>query len=1023
MDKASSVTAAFSTGKLPSTQQVNAFIDWLNDVGITQVEPSSNTELSSRGRILAGGIRQTLDAHKQLLNHKNGDNILQEAIWHLTEGDLTTTSEVEADKDEAKADIQALRSSLRTLISIIWDSVSTEGTSVFHDLMSLLRLSIADAAEFIEEQAGSAKQSLRQVDEEVQSGKRDTLGRDKERLEQEKDAKVAWQHGMDTIKDAGTTVIGASQTASSTVQEKADQTSSRIQEILNKIAERAQNDEQYKKSLDTIFSIIQKRLNATLDAAADPSATVSNFLADTTPEQHIPKAIDLFRTFVERLSNTSLDPFIGKFRTATGTVLRDPELKSWFEDGLGFVRRCLTDVGFAKSDQATQERRQLRTRWRTFIEKDEKWKANIEQLKEEWSKIEKGLKEDSDLQNVQNAHQNLSRDLKSGLTQIGSEVADKVADTVGATASQGQTSLEAAMEQATWFWQDLFKVYLPKAMSKMRDFPIPRTEFKDSEIEFVLENLDISAFNFLPSHVYIRNITDIDITTSDSPITPSRTAVGTLTHIRVQALQLVLDDVSFWYKDKTAGPLTPGEFTGLLGLKLPAKGIDLDLKVRLIPATVKGPQSRESLKHFHVVEVADVSISEDVTMEVKESNHALVTTVFKPLLVTRLREALQRTISNQLRAAVEWADGIAFDISKRQEVFEDTGLLGNGGSLIAAIWSEIGSIQRLSRTQHREVDVRATGTGLIVEQSTIIPGEGEQKTQVQKSFFAMGAEPQILSGEKRGPLGTGSEPLIKKAKRIAGEQTGIDVDAAAESIDVDTEDLDAAANKARELVGEVKDRAVEATQYAGQQVDSFRTSVDPSYGSLARFKDIPRLQPVGTNTIVGAGGDMSDFQYLQTLLDGLVVDEFTAQDGNTLGPDEIHEYLSQVMYARRSKMNPLWNSLIVGGYKDGKRFLSYVDLLGTTYSASTLATGYGAYIAQPLLRKAVEGREDELTEEQARKIIEECMRVLFYRDARSLDKYQVATITEKGATVSESQFLKTSWSFAEGIRGYGAQTQ
>lgn len=92
-----------------------------------------------------------------------------------------------------------------------------------------------------------------------------------------------------------------------------------------------------------------------------------------------------------------------------------------------------------------------------------------------------------------------------------------------------------------------------------------------------------------------------------------------------------------------------------------------------------------------------------------------------------------------------------------------------------------------------------------------------------------------------------------------------------------------------------------------------------SYGSLARFKDVPRLQSVGTNTIVGAGGDMSDFQYLQTLLDSLVVDEFTAQDGHSLGPAEIHEYLSQVMYARRSKINPLWNSLIVGGFKDGKR--------------------------------------------------------------------------------------------------------
>jgi len=121
-------------------------------------------------------------------------------------------------------------------------------------------------------------------------------------------------------------------------------------------------------------------------------------------------------------------------------------------------------------------------------------------------------------------------------------------------------------------------------------------------------------------------------------------------------------------------------------------------------------------------------------------------------------------------------------------------------------------------------------------------------------------------------------------------------------------------------------------------------------------------------------------------------------------------------------------------------FLSYVDLLGTTYTASTLATGYGSYIAQPLLRKAVEGRENELTEIEARKIIEECMRVLYYRDARSIDKvsivqhmkaqrylcsglqYQVATITSEGVSISDPIRLETSWSFAEGIKGYGAQT-
>jgi len=197
-----------------------------------------------------------------------------------------------------------------------------------------------------------------------------------------------------------------------------------------------------------------------------------------------------------------------------------------------------------------------------------------------------------------------------------------------------------------------------------------------------------------------------------------------------------------------------------------------------------------------------------------------------------------------------------------------------------------------------------------------------------------------------------------------------------------------------------------------------------SYGSLARFKDVQRLHEVGKYTVIGASGDMSDFQYLQYTLDELLISQdVTIADGHTLGPAEIHEYLSRLLYGRRSRMNPLWNSIIVAGFKDGQSFLSYVDLLGTTYSASTLATGYGQYIAQPLLRKAVEGNEETLTEAEAREIMTNALRVLFYRDARSLNKYQIATVTANGVTISPSIELETSWGFAEGIRGYGSQTQ
>lgn len=64
-----------------------------------------------------------------------------------------------------------------------------------------------------------------------------------------------------------------------------------------------------------------------------------------------------------------------------------------------------------------------------------------------------------------------------------------------------------------------------------------------------------------------------------------------------------------------------------------------------------------------------------------------------------------------------------------------------------------------------------------------------------------------------------------------------------------------------------------------------------------------------------------------------------------------------------------------------------MDLKGTTYAAPTIATGYGAYIAIPLLRKALEDSPNgALSEEQAEEVLKTCMKVLFYRDARSINK-------------------------------------
>jgi len=57
-------------------------------------------------------------------------------------------------------------------------------------------------------------------------------------------------------------------------------------------------------------------------------------------------------------------------------------------------------------------------------------------------------------------------------------------------------------------------------------------------------------------------------------------------------------------------------------------------------------------------------------------------------------------------------------------------------------------------------------------------------------------------------------------------------------------------------------------------------------------------------------------------------------------PQEIYSYLSRVMYNRRSKFDPLWNSLVVGGVNmTGESFLVSVPecwlLMGPSIGVST----------------------------------------------------------------------------------------
>ncbi|VDN22379.1 unnamed protein product [Dibothriocephalus latus] len=102
------------------------------------------------------------------------------------------------------------------------------------------------------------------------------------------------------------------------------------------------------------------------------------------------------------------------------------------------------------------------------------------------------------------------------------------------------------------------------------------------------------------------------------------------------------------------------------------------------------------------------------------------------------------------------------------------------------------------------------------------------------------------------------------------------------------------------------------------------------------------------------------------------------------------------------------------------------------FTENCVATGFGAYLVAPTLRRFLDtkadGDPDQLSYEDALTAIKEALMMLYYRDCRldisavvlyqSYGVYKVAHVTRDGVEVSENQKLETNWQIAEAVAGY-----
>ncbi|EEA05846.1 proteasome subunit beta type 4 precursor, putative [Cryptosporidium muris RN66] len=164
-------------------------------------------------------------------------------------------------------------------------------------------------------------------------------------------------------------------------------------------------------------------------------------------------------------------------------------------------------------------------------------------------------------------------------------------------------------------------------------------------------------------------------------------------------------------------------------------------------------------------------------------------------------------------------------------------------------------------------------------------------------------------------------------------------------------------------------------------------------------------------TVISSTGEYSDFQYLIEQVEEKSLNDFY---NNTLkGPKEYSNFISNLHYEKRNKMKPLYNQIVIAGLQKNissefESYLSIVDQFGTLFFDDYVGSGSSGYYGVSLIRqKYVPG----ISKDQAKSLLEECMRNIFYLECTGSRMLQFVTITLKGTTIYPAYPVETTWKY------------
>jgi len=196
--------------------------------------------------------------------------------------------------------------------------------------------------------------------------------------------------------------------------------------------------------------------------------------------------------------------------------------------------------------------------------------------------------------------------------------------------------------------------------------------------------------------------------------------------------------------------------------------------------------------------------------------------------------------------------------------------------------------------------------------------------------------------------------------------------------------------------------------------DGIITGIDTgaNYGRLS-IKDTNRIMQVTDNCVAAFSGLMSDISFLKKL----IREELEADNMRKMDPQGIHKMVQRILYAKRSQGRPLSVSVIISGINrkqnkifdvtdENGRMIGVANSKGNFWFDESVALSFASNFALPLIR---DKKLDEMSREEAVSFMEECLRVMCYRDTRSTNRIQISISDFFKTEVLEPYCIKTDW--------------